>query len=422
MRLFAFELKKIWLRPTIFMLLVLGLLTFVTILYPVIRSYNNYSGVYGDYKTELFLEYGETLEPEEYAEIDIPGKIAELREKAQAIINDDPLYAKYEIYSIEDMNNFNPYEYIQYDEPISESEQQQRNMDFALMQQKLYSSWYINAEGEIIFTENFSGPIPRIMHWETISSRYAHLAGGKNPVEVQAQYSESSVVQKQAEKFIESYNSNLIRYDLTNNFSMWATLICIFAVIAVVLLTAPTLVNDRSQGLHYIQYSASAGRKTLKTQFVAAAFSSVILGAAVVGAAYAAYFGLTDSGLYWNAHIADYSGTFFMYNITLSQYVFILGGMTILLCAATGCFAFMMARYSANIVTLMIKAVPIAAAISGAAFISMYGLLSSDNILFHDIFRGNIEFTEFILCGFIWFFGIIAAGLIVRHERRVDVV
>jgi len=360
MRLFAFELKKIWLRPTIFMLLVLGLLTFVTILYPVIRSYNNYSGIYGDYQTGLFQKYGDTMESDEYAEFDIQGKLEEQHAKAQAIIDGDPLYAQYDIFNLEDFKNYDPF-----GEQRSDAEQQQVQKNFAVLFMKLNSSSsYVDIEDELIFLEDLKGPAPRIQQLEAIENRYGYLAGGKNPVEVQAQYSESAVVQKQAEKFIESYNSNLIRYDLTNNFSMWATLICIFAVIAVVLLTAPTLVNDRSQGLHYIQYSASAGRKTLKTQFVAAAFSSVVLGAAVVGAAYAAYFGLTDSGLYWNAHIADYSGTFFMYNITLSQYVLILGGMTILLCAATGCFAFMMARYSANIVTLMIKAVPIAAAIS----------------------------------------------------------
>jgi len=81
----------------------------------------------------------------------------------------------------------------------------------------------------------------------------------------------------------------------------------------------------------------------------------------------------------------------------------------------------LLSRFSANVVALMIKAVPVTAALAAAAVITLDLLLNNNNVLFWFILGGRIELPELWLCGMLWLAGIAAAGVAVWRERGVDV-
>lgn len=126
---------------------------------------------------------------------------------------------------------------------------------------------------------------------------------------------------------------------------------------------------------------------------------------------------------YWNARMMgtiDFGVQ--LYNITFGQYVLLLAGMTFAFSIGTVCLVFMLARLSENIMMMLIKSVPVGIAMASLLGISMYMALSDRNIVFNIIFRGNIHVPEVILSGFMAFIGTVTAALILKREKRVDVV
>ena len=229
------------------------------------------------------------------------------------------------------------------------------------------------------------------------------------------------VVVRTAEKLLEMHNANLIRYDLCVDFSQYTAIVGVFTVVAVIILIAPVLTNDRMQKLHLMQYSSATGRGIFSLQFVAIVISSLALSILLVAAAYIPFLA-SGAGNYWNAHIMSLAAWGMqLYNITLGQYALILAGMILALSVGTACFAFILARFSANIVMMLIKAVPVGVAIAGIAVISINMALSNNNIVFSTIFYGRMNAPEVILCGFVAVVGLAVAVIISIREKRVDV-
>ena len=110
-----------------------------------------------------------------------------------------------------------------------------------------------------------------------------------------------------------------------------------------------------------------------------------------------------------------------LYNITFGQYVLILAGMTIALSVGTACFAFTVARFSENIMMMLIKAVPVGVAVAGISIILISMTLTDNNLIFNAIFRGRIDAPEVILCGFVAVIGLVVGIIISIREKHVDV-
>lgn len=97
MSLFRHELKKIWNPRILLLIAALAVLVWFTILRGLLDSYESLAthGIYGAHQRELFERYGETLEPEEWAAYDVPGRKAALEAKMNALIASDPRFAEY---------------------------------------------------------------------------------------------------------------------------------------------------------------------------------------------------------------------------------------------------------------------------------------------------------------------------------------
>ncbi|MGE7828868.1 hypothetical protein [Paenibacillus sp. NPDC093718] len=110
-----------------------------------------------------------------------------------------------------------------------------------------------------------------------------------------------------------------------------------------------------------------------------------------------------------------------LYNITFGQYALILAAMILALSVGTACFAFILARFSANVVMMMIKAVPVGVALAGITVLSVNMALSYNNIVFSKLFLGRFDMPEVIVCGFVAIIGMITAIVVTIRERYVDV-
>ena len=81
-----------------------------------------------------------------------------------------------------------------------------------------------------------------------------------------------------------------------------------------------------------------------------------------------------------------------------------------------------MKLFSANIVTVMIKSVPVGAAFAAILALSANRAFSYNNIVFNQVFVGRVDMPEVIVCGVLCLLGIIAAAVVTSREKRVDVM
>lgn len=414
MRMIAYELKKLWNWRILALIAAMGLLTWFAIFKEFIEGYESLTtfGIYGAYQTEMFELYGETLEPEELEDYDIPGKKAAILSELDDIITKEPIFAENEIYNYEQFVQFEENSFTQ---NLSKEEEKKLSETLSEMKNKLDFG-----DRAQTLNEWFSSPLMRLHSIESLELTYIHY---KDYVYKYYHNEDTSpIVANTLEKLVNMRNANLIQYHLSEEFSAYAMVVGIFAVIAIIIFIAPLLTNDRMWKIILLHYSSRTGRDILNYQFAAILLSASVLTIMIIVITFIPFLasGAYD---YWNARmmgIVDFGVQ--LYNITFGQYVLLLAGMIFAVSVGTACFTFILARFSENIIIMLIKSVPVGIALASLLGISTYMALSDRNIVFNAIFRGKIHVPEVILSGFIAFIGVVMAVLILKREKRVDVV
>lgn len=412
MRILTFELKKLWNWRVLAFIAAIGVLTWFAFLSEALRSYDSLTthGIYGSYQNEMFALYGDTLEQEELANYDIPGKKAAAISEMDAIIANETIFTENNIHSYADYEAFID---AGYSSDLNEEESKAFSETVFEMQSKLDFG-----DSEQTLDEWYASPLMRLEALTTLENTYVDY---EDSLQNYIGHDSRPVVVRAAEKLLNIRNANLVRYDICSEFSLYATVVGIFSLVAVIILVAPLLATDRIQKLNLMQYSSKIGRRIFRLQFAATAVSAFVLSLLLIVAAYIPFLA-AGAGKYWNTHIMSLSGHGMqLYNTTFGQYTLILAGMILALSVGAACFAFILARFSANIVTLLIKAVPVGVALAGISVLSVNMALSYDNIVFTTIFRGRFDAPEVIVCGFVAVVGMIAAVVVTVREKRVDI-
>lgn len=358
----------------------------------------------------MFALYGDTLEPEELADYDIPGKKAAAISEMDEIIENETIFTENNIHSYADYEAFAD---GGYSSDRSEEEREAFSETALEMQSKLDFG-----DSEQTLDEWYASPLMRLQTLKALESTYVDY---EDSLQNYIDHDSRPVVVRAAENIMQISNANLVRYDICSEFSLYAAVVGIFSIVSVIILVAPLLANDRFRKINLMQYSSKIGRRIFRLQFAAIAVSALVLSLFLIAAAYIPFLA-AGAGKYWNAHIMSFS-LFGMqlYNTTFGQYALILAGMISALSVGAACFAFILARFSANIVTLMIKAVPVGVAIAGISVLSVNMALSYNNIVFTTFFHGIFDAPEVIVCGFVAIIGMIAAVLVAVREKRADV-
>ncbi len=412
MRIFLYELKKLWNWRIIILIAAMGVLTWFAFLGEVLRSYDSLTthGIYGFYQTEMFGLYGETLEPEELAHYDILGKKASLISEMDEIISNEMVFAQNNI------SNYAQYkEFVEksYSDNLTEEEEKVISDIISTMRSKLD---YSNSAQSL--DEWYASPLMRMQTLEALEHTYIDY---KASLLQYIEHDSRPVVVRAAERLLEMHNKNLIRYDLCRSFSGYAAIVGIFTIVAVIILIAPLLITDRMWKINLMQYSSAIGRKIFKIQFAVIVVSALVLSILFIVVMYIIFLA-SGAGDYWNAPIMLLAlRDMQLYNITFGQYVFILGGMILALSLGTACLVFILARFSENIVMMLIKAVPVGIAVAGITAISLNMALSENNIVFSTIFNGRFDAPEVMTCGLVAVVGLTVAAIVCIGEKRVDV-
>ncbi|WP_202081739.1 hypothetical protein [Caldalkalibacillus salinus] len=409
MRIFVYELKKILNWRILALIAAIATLTWFTMLSQLLSSNDSLTthGIYGSYQKEMFALYGDTLEPEELADYDIPGKKDALISEMNEIISNEPIFTENNIYNYAE---FEAFANKGYTNDLSEEERE----TLSAMRSKL------EGNSPQTLDEWYASPLMRLNNLEAIEDTYVdyeaslrrYIDSDRGPVVVRA-----------AEKLLQMRNANLIYYHLCESFSHYTAVVGVFTVVAAIILIAPLLTTDRMRNINLIQYSSTIGRRIFRLQFAATIVSTLALSILLITAAYIPFLA-SGAWIYWDAHIMSDNFTssgIQLYNMTFGQYALILAGMILALSVGMACFAFILARFSANIVMMLIMAVPVGIAVAGIAVISVTMALRDQNIVFNTIFQGRFDAPEVVLCGFVAVVGMIVSIVILTREKRVDV-
>jgi hypothetical protein len=416
MSVFLHEMKKLWNWRVLLVIAVLGVLTWFAFFRDSLSSFESLQthGSYGAYQTEMFYLYGDTLAPEELAAFDIPGKKAALVSEMNDIIAGESVFAQNDVRDFED---FQELKRLAGSDIPDEEAARLRSIISDLT--PLLEEW----KDDLTLDEWYDSPLMRYGCLEALEQRY--VSPETHIDAVIRNNADSPIIAGAAEDLRTAKNNNLISDYLCPDFSLYAGLTALFAVVAVLLLTLPLLSIDRSRKIHHLQYAAHIGRGIFARQLAAVALSACILSALLVIVSYFLFLRSGGAGDYWQAHMMAhcYGGLsrLWLYNITFGQYVFILAGMSVALCVGAACFGFLLARFSDSIIALMIKAVPAAAALGAIAFLTSNTAFSNYNRVFRDVFAQRLNAPEVWVCGVMAIAGIVAALLVLAREKKTDV-
>lgn len=195
---------------------------------------------------------------------------------------------------------------------------------------------------------------------------------------------------------------------LTVNLTMPFTL---FSYILFSFLFVTTVWKNRKQNIHYLQYTAKAGRKILRIEFLAALFAALLLLTIflIPILCLMAQYGFFD---YLALPVSGFlSSTYLWFDISVGTYFFLMVLLTYALCAGLTLLSVCISRLCRNFVACVACSLPLLA----AAFLIGNRIISSSFSLYFP------KFEETIFAALILLLGIAGAIFLSRREQKVDI-
>ncbi|MDR2929768.1 MAG: hypothetical protein LBV06_02510 [Propionibacteriaceae bacterium] len=445
MRLLLAELGKIWTWKSVGVVALIIVVVYGAVAWPALSksSVSEVDPQYGPYQHQMFERYGDTLEPEELADFDIPGKLAQAKADVEAAIAAQPLFGKHGIVTLEDWQEFQESggALSRLPEPSPESlstlkegewlpEQEQALADDMAMFQSLWVDPSAVARvtgapgsGVIVGGQVDYGAdgIPSAPMW-----RYSELSNvwrryGEVDQRIENFFKKGTPVVDERLAAFEDHKSNLIRPDLTIGFGNYMFTIAAMVVVCSLMLIAPVTARDNARGLRALQYSSSSGRRIVGTQLLADCLSSLVLAVVVSVAASVAFMAKTGTGEYWSAHISDIGGfSFWMYDMTFGSYVALICGLVVLFATIMGALGFAVSLASSSMATMMTSAAAVAAGLAIVGIACLTGATSAGNLVFEQVFRSRVPLPELICPAVIAVGAAILVWALTRREARAD--
>ena len=371
MRIVINEMKKIW-NVRMFLIIVLICLLFYLLFMSFHIKYfpNGHPAteeVY--YSIELLQRYGPTLEEDEFYEF-----VMETREKLvseiEFYIESNSVFANAGIHSYED--------YVRLSEKETHTESER----------EAYRALF----GEECDFIGF-----RLQALDYIEERYHNC------------FSETTGDEKYR---------NIMDWHTYDNTAIYAFYLGILSVLAVLVLVSPLIVTDRARNIHLLQYSAKHGRRILRTQFIAVFLSAFLLTTVMI-LVFGGIYSTNGTWVFWNSGMTSFLNTTFLIDITYGQYIIVYIATLYTLCLGTAVASFLLSRFSRNLITLMLKLIPVFAVITVLCTKVFELTFSPANLLY--IVTG-ITGIEAYICVFVFIAGLAISRYFLRREKTVDVL
>ena len=211
--------------------------------------------------------------------------------------------------------------------------------------------------------------------------------------------------------------------EITNIMTFWTVMhtwryavsLAPLVIFATLILVSQLITTDRASRVNWLQYSSKQGRDIFKKQFLAVLISAVFMTTLLV-VIFAGVYGVrTEVYELWNNGINSFlNSRFYWFSITFGQYSLLISGIMYLLSIGTATVAFVFSRFSRNVITLLLKIIPLFIA---SAILSDWIL--EDFLAIH--YGGDIILQFFALAIALFVAGIIAF-VVIKRERRVELV
>lgn len=346
-----------------------------------------------EYAEELTRRYGNSVTDEQFADF-VKTEREPLITEAENYIQTMPIFANAGIYS-----------YADFEAVWEKNSQTQEESD---------AKWTLLGEK----CERLGFKLRTLQHFEVNFDRTPQYIDADSP-SIWDTFNEHErerlreIVQNNEHHAILTYWIYKITQDYTAYFS-------ILLMLSVLMLVSPLVTSDHHDGLHYLQYSSKTGRKIMYSQLTAVLLSAFVLATLMI-LIFGGIYSQNGTALFWNASVnsAFNPGMYSVFPLTYGQW---LTAMTILMYAlALGAAAltFILSRYSRNLITLIMKLIPVFTALLFLCIVVFNGLFEMGNLLYK---VKHIAGTEAYVCGIVGILGLAAALFVAKREKRVDVV
>jgi len=399
MRIIWGEMKKIWNWKMIAIIGVVCVMFYIMFMSYYVEYYkkgNHPQAELVTYAEELTRRYGTSITPEQVAGF-ITVERASLATEAEAYFGTMPVFAAAGVYSLDD------YMVIQEERWEREMTQAESDAYWTLMGEECgYLGFKLDA----------------LRHYEQGYGFRPNASA--NPDSFYHELSEKE--QKRFDESIENgEHLSILSYWTYSNTNDYLKFFSVLLVLSVLILVSPLLVSDRHANLHYLQYSSKYGRAIIRGQLIATLLSAFALTTLLI-LVFGGIYSQNGTHLFWNNEInSDFNiGMYTVFRLTYGAKVLAAIAMMYALAAGVSSFAFMLSRFSGNLITLVMKLVPVFAALvflCDAVFNDLFEMLYNKIYLLLRVFG-----AEAYVSGTIAVIAFAATWFVVRREKRTDVV
>lgn len=407
MRLYWEEFKKIWRLPVLCVIILLNVAYFY--LFPLeylnyaYQSLNGYAEM--DILTEMRREYGPTLEPEE--RLDADKYIQRCYALLDPLIQNDPIYAQAGIYSGADL-----WALDRDNESSEDRDDAMAHAEFvASLTGPFYFGEYMEASGSAMWKLQALDVLyfPSYDRFEAESEDllFGYDLGNDRMNERLFQYAKDKA------------HRNLFSDKIYVGATYYFAAVVIIQILSVGILLMPFLTRDRQSGMTQMQFTSPKGRGILRTQFGAAMTSVFILITVQLVFFMMLFFKSNDYSLFYHQPVFTVMWHEYVpvLNLTFLQFVVVSAGLCYVLSFGSSALFFFLSHYSGDYVSMLFKALPLAAALSLTGVGVLLRPLTFNNILYRYI---SVTGAEVIVCIIILILGLGLCTVSLRRAQTVD--
>lgn len=196
--------------------------------------------------------------------------------------------------------------------------------------------------------------------------------------------------------------------------------LAILVVLLTLILTAPVVLRDRMKNMHFLQYTSKNGRKIIGQQFKAVLVSGLVLTTICIGL----FGGLilrNDLLVFWNSPVHSFLNVAMqniLFDLTFGEYLSLSVIFIYLLNVSVTILTFVISRFSQNMITLIMKLVPIFAVLTAICTALFARMFTPDNRFYGSIAVDGVE--GMVLAAILVIVTIISM-IVLKREKRVDV-
>jgi hypothetical protein len=347
-----------------------------------------------EFAEELVKRYGTSVTPEQFAKFAAEERAAFIAE-AERYIASMPIFAEAGIY------NYSDYEALHADPFEREYTQVESDAIWTLLGEECdYLGFRLNAIAEF---EEYYG-----YRESDIADKGGYFYEN---------FSEKEQARLKAQ-FANGEHHSVLSYwtfDVTNDYARYFS---ILLMLSVLILIAPLIISDRHSKVHYLQYSSKYGRKILHSQFVAVLISAFALTTILV-LIFGRIFSVNGSVIFWNSYlISAFNMKDPALSITYGGWVIVMVGLMYVLALGVTTIAFIISRFSRNMIELVVKLLPVFAAMIFLCAAVFGNLFLIGNAVYQGL---KIVGAEVYVSAAFAILAFAAAIFVMRRERRANV-